>query len=122
MDFANSIAFWDQTGGSNWYDYCYSDQMAVGYRFTDGSKPIVMNPFAMWYSPNGNKEIAFQCDGKFNGSITNARVHFRDDTTNNALLTVGAEGGQGFIENPIVNENLITDPTYKKYVTGTVIG
>ena len=121
MLFEDSVAFWDMTGGTNWYDFCYSDQMATGYRLADGNKAIIMNAFIMWYSPKGNKEVAFACDGKFKASVTNPKVHFRGDTTNNSMLTVGADGGEGFIENPIFNPDIVHEETYKKYVTGRMI-
>ncbi len=122
IDFADSIAFCEEVSGTNWYDYCYSDQMATGYKLCPGSKSIVMNAFIMWYSPRGNKEVGFVCDGDFNACITNPKIHFRGDTTNNAFLVLpeGA-GGNGFIENPVVNDDVVHDKTYKKFVTGKII-
>jgi hypothetical protein len=122
INFEDSIAFLEEVSGTNWYDYCYSDQMATGYKLIPGSKAIIVNAFIMWYSPRGNKEVGFQCDGDFNASITNPKIHFRGDTTNNAVLLLpeGA-GGHGFIDNPVVDDNLVTDKTYKKFVTGRII-
>jgi hypothetical protein len=76
----------------------------------------------MWYSPLGNKEVGFECDGDFNGSITNMKIHFRADTTGNAFMTLpeGA-GGEGIIENPVVNDDLVADKTYKRFLTGKII-
>ncbi len=121
IDFADSVAFHD-FNSTNWYDYCYSDQMATGFRLSAGSKAIFLNCFVMWYSPRGDKEVGFACDGDFNGSIVNAKIHFRGDTNNNAFLTLpeGA-GGEGFIENPVVNDDLVHDKTYQRFVTGRVI-
>ena len=121
INFADSIAFDVVYPCDNWFDYCYSDQLATGFKLADNSKAILLNCFVMWYSPKGNKEVAIECTGKFKASVTNIRVLFRKDTTNNALLKVGAKGGNGFIENPIVDKNLITDKTYKKYLTGRII-
>ena len=122
INFEDSIAFLEEVSGTNWYDYCYSDQMATGYKLIPGSKAIIVNAFIMWYSPRGNKEVGFQCDGDFNASITNPKSHFRGDTTNNAVLVLpeGA-GGHGFIDNPVIDDNLVTDKTYKKFVTGRII-
>ena len=121
INFEDSVAFHD-FNSTNWYDYCYSDQLATGFRFSaDGARPILINCFAMWYSPRGNKEVAIQCDGRFCASVNNIRVHFRGDTTNNALLIEGAEGGTGFFESPVIDENLIQDKTYTKYIKGKVV-
>ena len=119
--YEDSVAFHDYSS-TNWYDYCYSDQMATGFRISGGSKGIFMNCFIMWYSPRDNKEVGFQCDGDFNASVTNVKIHFRGDTTNNSVLTMPENaGGEGFIENPVINEDLINDKTYKKFVTGRII-
>ena len=120
IDFSKSVAFHD-VSSTNWYDYCYSDQMATGFRLGKDSKAILLNCFAMWYSANGNKEVAIECDGQYNATATNLRVHFRGDTTNNALLTVGEEGGHGIIENPVTCEDLIHNKTYKDYLVGKVL-
>ena len=121
IDYSKSVAFHDFKS-TNWYDYCYSDQMATAFRLSEGSKAIFLNCFAMWYSPLGNKEVGFECDGDFNGSITNMKIHFRADTTGNAFMTLpeGA-GGEGIIENPVVNDDLVEDKTYKRFVTGKII-
>lgn len=120
IDYSKSIAFWDQSS-TNWYDYCYSDQMATAFRLSDGAKPMLLNCFAMWYSALGDKEVAIECEGAFNASVTNIRVHFREDTHNNKMLVVGKDGGHGYIENPITNPAIIHEETYKQYLTGKII-
>ena len=122
IDFAESIAFCEETSGTNWYDYCYSDQMAIGYKLCPNSKAIIMNAFIMWYSARGDKEVGFIIQGDFNASIINPKIHFRGDTNNNTFLVLpeGA-GGHGFIDNPVIDDNLVTDKTYKKFVTGRII-
>ena len=121
IDYSKSVAFHDYNS-TNWYDYCYSDQMATAFRLSNGSKAVFLNCFAMWYSARDQKEVGFECDGDFNGSILNAKIHFRRDVANTAFLTQPEGcGGEGIIENPITNDDLIADKTYKKYVTGKII-
>ena len=119
IDFSKSVAFHD-FNSTNWYDYCYSDQMATGFRLSENSRAMLLNCFVMWYSPKGDKEVGIECDGQFNATVMNMRIHFRGDTTNNAFLKVGAEGGRGLIENPVTDDNLIHDKTYKDYLTGKI--
>ncbi|MBE6593125.1 MAG: hypothetical protein E7642_03930 [Ruminococcaceae bacterium] len=122
IDFAESIAFSEETSGTNWYDYCYSDQMATGYKLCPGSKAVISNAFIMWYSPRGDKEVGFEIQGDFNASITNPKIHFRGDTTNNEVLVLPEDAkGQGFLDNPILNDEVVKDKTYKKFVTGRII-
>ena len=119
IDYADSVAFHD-FDHTNWYDYCYSDQMATGFRLAVGNRATLMNCFAMWYWKD-SQEVAIACDGRFDATVTNIKVNFREDTTNNALLRVGEEGGNGLIENPIINAQAITDKTYEKYVVGRIM-
>ena len=120
MDFQNSVAFWN-LNGSNWFDYCYSDQMATGFKLCNGDKSIFMNCFVMWYTARGEKEVAIEAEGTFNASVTNIRVHFRADSQNNSLITGNFEGGKGFIENPIFDINCEHNKSYEKFVKGNII-
>ena len=121
IDYADTVAFWDQTSGKNWYNYCYSDQLSTAFRIKGGNTGIFDNCFAMWYSPRGDKEIGFECDGKFCASILNADINFRGDAKNRKFLTVAEEGGCGIVENPIFNPDLNEDDSYKTYLFGKVV-
>ena len=55
--------------GMNWFDYCYSDQFAVGFDTTGGG--IFKNCFCWWYSDKEEMHCAFRCEGPFCGSIDN---------------------------------------------------
>ena len=121
IDYSKSVAFDDQGWGPNWYSYCYNDQMATGFKFKGGNTPVFEHCFAMWYSPRGNKEIAFDCDGKFCATINSALVSLRGDVDNTAFLKVGEEGGLGVVNNPIFDPNNCKDDTYKDYLLGRVI-
>ena len=121
MEYTDTVAFWDQTRGKNWYNYCYSDQPSTAFRIMGGSTGIFDNCFAMWYSPRGDKEIGFECEGKFCASILNADINFRGDAKNRKFLTVGEEGGFGIIENPIFNTALNEDEAYADYLVGKVV-
>lgn len=52
---------------TNWFDYCYSDQFAVGFDTVGGG--IFKNCFAWWYSGREEKHIAFSSRVPFFGSI-----------------------------------------------------
>lgn len=120
IDFKKSVAFDDQSGGVNWYDFCYSDQMATGFRLAGGSESILQNCFVMWYSNSGDKQVAFECTGKFNASILSPTVYFLGKITAPAFLAVGEDGGYGIVENPYFNPYCTSDESYKKYLTGQV--
>ena len=76
----------------------------------------------MWYTAKGEKEVAFECPGALNASILHPRVHFRGDTQGKrAFITGVTERGTGYIENPIFDENLVDDKSYKDYIKGNIV-
>ena len=53
--------------GMNWFDYCYSDQFAVGFD-TDGGG-ILKNCFCWWYSDREDTHLGIRSRNPFYGSI-----------------------------------------------------
>ncbi len=121
INHTDSIAFDDQSGGNNWYSYCYSDEFATAFRFKGGATPVFQHCFAMWYSNLGQKAVAFECLGRLAASINNPNVALRGDMKNRAIVTVTEQGGLGIVENPIFNPEICDDETYKDYLIGRVI-
>ena len=119
IDYSKSIGFDDVGNGTNWYDFCYSDQMATGFRFRSGSA-VFQNCFVMWYNTNGSHEIGFDCTGRFNSSILNCQVWLKSGVETCIFLRV-AEKGFGVVENPIFNDNLNTDKSYLDYLDGKLV-
>jgi hypothetical protein len=122
IDQSKSVAFDDQSWGNNWYSYCYSDEMATGFRFKGSATPVFQHCFGMWYSTNGKKYVGFECEeGSFAASICNANIALRGDVTNRAFIKVALPGGRGIIENPMFVPENCDDDTYKDYLVGHVI-
>ena len=119
IDYSKSIGFDDVSNGTNWYDFCYSDQMATGFRFKSGSA-VFQNCFVMWYNTNGSHEIGFDCTGRFNSSILNCQVWLKSGVETCIFLRV-ANKGFGVVENPIFNDNLNTDKSYLDYLDGKLV-
>ncbi|MBQ8432564.1 MAG: hypothetical protein IJX28_06735 [Clostridia bacterium] len=117
--YADSYGFYDEKG-SNWYDYCYSDQFACGFYIKGGVKSVYDNCYCYWYSAEGGKQVAMRTDGKFDSYVSHFTVNFRKDSTDTAVLVVGASGGQGVIEYLYATETRVKDKTYLDYV-GKVI-
>ena len=53
--------------GMNWFDYCYSDQFAVGFHTQGGG--VLKNCFCWWYSGEEALHLALRSDGPFFGSV-----------------------------------------------------
>ncbi len=114
-DFQNSCGFLVESS-NNWFDYCYSDQFAIGFRTTDNGHNFFHDCFCYWYSPNGGTHTAFKSDRKFNSTVTNFKIGFQGETENNVVLSVGEIGGDGSIENLDVSNKMSGDNTYKFYL------
>ncbi len=119
--FKNSCGFWD-LGGYNWYDYCYSDQFAIGFKLKDGVSSIFHNCQAFWWTNAGGKQVFFEVDGKFNSVVTNGRADFKSNATYKSILDVKKDGGTGVFENLIMRRNaVVQNEIYRDYLKNPVI-
>lgn len=113
-DYENSCGFLVESG-NNWFDYCYSDQFAIGYRTTDYASSTFSNCFCYWYSESGGTQTAFRADKYFNSDIISLKIGFKKET-HNAVLSVGEIGGTGTIENLDVDTDTVDDFSYLAYL------
>ncbi len=118
IDYVDSIGFDDLSGG-NWYDICYPDNFATGFRMQSNTMSTYNNCYCYWYSINGGVEVGFKSEGKFNSTIANSRVDLRAET-DNAYLKVGEAGGAGIVENPCFPVENCPNEDYKDYLVGRV--
>ena len=118
IDYVDSIGFDDQSGG-NWYDICYPDNFATGFRMKSDTMSTYNNCYCYWYSINGGVEVGFMSTGKFNSTIANSRVDLRPET-DNAYLKVSEAGGAGIVENPCFPEDRCPNKDYADYLVGRV--
>ena len=117
--YKTSCAFRD-IFGNNWYENCYSDQFAIGF-WSNESRRVYNNCFAMWYSPKGGIGTGFYFEGKFNCIIRSATISMRGDM-DTSFMVCTEDGGYGIVENPIMDENNCKCKQYKDYLVGKVIG
>lgn len=120
-NYQDSYAFWDDGHCHNWYDYCYSDQYANGFRMRSGARMVYNDCFCYWYTDRGGMQNGFVAEGKFCSVIRGTNVTFHKNSTNNAYLRVGEAGGNGAIEFPIFPADRIMDQTYRDYMRGEAI-
>lgn len=118
-NYAESCAFLDE-GGNNWYNNCYNDQFAIGFRAVHSKGGFLDGCFCYWYSSREGKHVAFKADKKFESIVTNFTIGFRDLKTENIVLEVGEDGGRGVLNRVLSHPDLFTDDTYKQYLQGGV--
>ena len=115
-DYQNSAAFYDHAG-NNWYDNCYSDQFAVGFRTGDNIDSVYDCCFAYWYSPKQDRHTGFKSDGRFSSTVKDYKIGFRGDgPAENIILDAGAPGGKGVLDRVLANKDLVSDSLYEEYL------
>lgn len=100
--------------GNNWFDYCYADNFATGYRTTDNSNNVFQNVFCYWYTDRGGVQTVFTADRQFNSDIVNLKAGFNGEGVKNILL-VGEIGGTGSIQNIDADEDACESKAYLAY-------
>ncbi len=118
-DYENSCGFLIE-GGTNWFDFCYSDQFGTGFRTTGNSENIFNDCFCFWYSDRGTVHTAFKADKKSKATMNNFRADF-PDKVENYYVTIGSLGGNGTITNPIVDNDRLSSLSYKMYESDALI-
>ena len=120
--YADSCAFWDDGHQHCWYNNCYSDQFATGFRMRAGARHIYSDCFCFWYTERGGMQHGFVAEGKFCSLIRSSHVTFHRGSKENAYLLVGEEGGNGVIETPFLSPDRPSDDTYRTYLRGPSMG
>lgn len=117
-DYENSCGFYDE-GGSNTYNYCYSDQFCIGF-YVKRATNIYTDCFVYWYSSNGNREIAFKAEKSFDSRVSGVQIGFRGDTNNTLLEAHGL--GKGSLDRISFNPKYCKGYfTYEWYMTDSFL-
>lgn len=115
--YATSCGFVDERQ-NNWYDFCYSDEFAVGFKIK-GGRSLYNNCFVFWYSNKAQKHVAFKSEGGFNSDVMNLNVGFgkHNAVKENKILEVDNNSGNGMFFNLHVGDDtLVTDNAHLKYM------
>lgn len=114
----------DDRGGNNFYDFCYSDHFSTGFRISPKTTGVFDKCFVFWYAPSrGRRHTAFRADGAFRSLVRGLTVGFNGREAVNTVLEVGADGGNGVIENLRMNPALVneTERAYERHLRGSVL-
>jgi hypothetical protein len=114
--YEDSVGFDDLSGG-NWYDFCYSDQFAVGFKMTPDTLSTYQTCFCFWYNKDST-QVGFMSTGKMNSTIWNSKVNLSHTDITSAYL-VAANGGGGRIECAIFNASKDNVGNYLAYIKDT---
>ena len=100
-----SCGFWDD-GTSNYFDVCYSDQFAIGFRIGANTKSVFNGCFVYWYKKWDGKHHGFHADGKFNSIIRDTQVNLGGGSgegnydLDSTFINITEDGGNGVILYP----------------------
>ncbi|MCI8388557.1 MAG: hypothetical protein HFE63_08855, partial [Clostridiales bacterium] len=117
-DYAGSTGFYD-IGGNNWYSFCYSDHLGVGFRIAENRSSIFDSCYVFWYCGRGENHTAIKCEGKLDSVFNNFKIGFFNNETENVVLSVAKPDGKGVINRLSLNDpSLVTDKLYETYLQG----
>ena len=75
-------------GLTNWFENCYSDQFATGFRTYNGGG-YYTNCYSFWYSGNENRHVAFESLEPFHGRINGFTVGGKDPVSGKKKFSEG---------------------------------
>lgn len=114
-DYETSVAFVDRAG-NNWYDACYSDNFAVGFRTTWCGHSQFDSCYCMWYTPKGKTHRVIQADRRFESTFNDLTVSFADKSVSNAVLRVNEPGGRGTLNRIHGSLKTVSDKAHEPYL------
>ena len=85
----------------NWFDYCYSDNFATGFKTLHGGG-VIENCFAFWYSKGDCKHVGLESPVPFRGRISGYEIGGKCD----------ASGENKFSENLILADEAIVEGVF----------
>lgn len=113
-DFPNSIGFRVE-GSNNWFDYCYSDHFAIGFKLSKGVYSHFTFCWVWWYTTNNVPfEKGIVCDGPLESIFYGLRTGFSRDFEPVTLLSA-EKGGHGYIESSIIPDHNWTPDDVSDY-------
>ncbi len=115
-DFPNSVGFRVE-GSNNWFDYCYSDHFAIGFKLSKGVYSHFTFCWVWWYTTNNVPfEKGIVCDGPLESIFYGLRTGFSWDYEPVTLLSA-EKGGRGYIESSIIpDHNWTADDVSDYYI------
>jgi 5-hydroxyisourate hydrolase-like protein (transthyretin family) len=76
----------------------------------------------MWYTKKGGVNTAIKAQGPFNAIVKNLKVNFMPDNENAFLkLATGDTTGNGYIQTPVFQEELVQNKDYKLHLKDSVM-
>ena len=122
--YCDTVGFAD-FDNNNSYNRCYSDHFSTGWFFGANSKIAYMDGcMCYWYAKTpGERQTAIRCEKRYNALSSKMWIGFTGkDRQTNSVICVGEAGGLGVLEDPHLNEGMITENerSYLHYLRGGV--
>ncbi len=101
QEYTNSVGFHVEST-NNWFDFCYSDDFATGYKIGRDVECNFTNCFCMWYNADVPVQAVISAEGKLQSLFTGLHAAFKGDPSHNILLEA-EPGGKGRLENNFIS-------------------
>ncbi len=103
----DSCGFWDKSEG-NFYEMCYSDQFATGFRMEGNTRSVYSRCFVFWWKADAynSRNWGFASNGAFNSIIEGCRVDRHNNATDCQYLNLKSSyvgTGEGQILSPLIS-------------------
>lgn len=93
----------------NWFNFCYSDQFATGFKLQYNTYSNLTDCFCYWYSGKVPFQTAIESsEGNFNSIVTGFQMGFHEDCKTVTLLK-GQKGGKGVLQNLVMPTRKLSD-------------
>ncbi len=118
------VGFRDDTWNNNYCCCCHADHFSTGFLFGKTAGNTVMEScIAFWYAPSkGKRHTAVMCEGKLLAQVDNMHIVFRGTEAVNTVLEIGESGGNGYIRDPRIDQNLLRkdDTVFRSCLQGVI--
>ncbi|MGI5847791.1 MAG: hypothetical protein ACOX5T_07185 [Candidatus Cryptobacteroides sp.] len=95
QDYSSSVGFLVESR-NNFFNYCYSDQFAIGFKINGPHCINLTDCFCWWYKGDVVSQTAILCDGPFNSIVSGLHVGFSSECPSIYMLK-SQTGGNGVL-------------------------
>lgn len=101
--------------GNNWFSFCYSDQLATGYKLSKGVAAIFTDCFCLWWNGKVDFQTVFEQDGPFESTVVNQKIGFNGSGNSKYNVIKAEKWGHGKMINPFLPNMKLSDEDVTLY-------
>lgn len=107
QNYESSIGFLVGSG-NNWFSFCYSDQLATGFKLKKDARANLSDCFCYWYNGEVPFQTAIECEGQLQSIVAGFHVGYSKASPKFTVLKA-EKGGSGMLVNYVKPDIKLTD-------------